>query len=630
MAVNAAVVAVVSVVLFYLALRFYARFLSGRIFCVDNECLTPAHRLNDGVDYVPARTPVLFGHHFASIAGLGPIAGPAIAVIWGWLPAVIWIILGSIFLGAVHDYAALCLSLRHEGSSIGDLTGHILGPRGRILFLIVSFFLMALAMGVFALIVAQLFAKAYPEAVIPVFALMIIAVIMGWAVYRLRVNIPAATVGGLLLMFAGIWYGISHPVSLHKAFLTAQVKAAVAEGLESGELADDARPGAVAAYLADAGLADEAAAVNAAAGRAVKYWIFILLGYALVASVLPVWLLLQPRDYLNSYQLYLGLGGLFVGVLILHPKITAPAINHAAGAPNMIPLLFITVACGAISGFHSLVSSGTTARQLNKASDGVIIAYGGMLTEGLLAIMVVLACVAGVGSYSGFYSDWKTLTGTLGTKLAPFFEGSGKFLSVFGIAPEFGAALMAVVVVGFAMTTLDSGTRLLRYNIEEFADTVGLKRFVKRYVASIIAVLALAAVALWEVPAGVGADGATIYKPAGLILWQIFGTTNQLMAALGLLVVTVYLIKARRPMWYTAIPFAFMLVITGWAMLINILQGWNADDPTKRSWSIVIVGSLLIIVALWLAIESLVTVIRARREDPTEIGPTDTPVDTGA
>ena len=627
---NAAVVAVVSVILFYLALRFYGRFLSGRVFCVDNQCLTPAHRFNDGVDYVPARKPVLFGHHFASIAGLGPIAGPAIAVIWGWLPAVIWIILGAIFMGAVHDYGALCLSLRHEGSSIGDLTGHILGPRGRILFLVVSFFLLALAMGVFALIVAQLFAKVYPEAVIPVFALMLIAVAMGWAVYKFKVNIAAATVGGLLLMFAGIWYGLSHPVSMHKAFLSPLVKAAVAEGIESGELADDSRPGVVAAYLSGAGLSDEASAVNAAGAKAVRYWIFILLAYALVASVLPVWLLLQPRDYLNSYQLYLGLGGLFLGALILHPKITAPAFNTGTGAPPLIPILFITVACGAISGFHSLVSSGTTARQLNKPADGVIIAYGGMLTEGLLAIMVILACVAGVGSYAGFYSDWGVLTGSLGSKIAPFFEGGGKFLGVFGIAPEFGAALLAVVVVGFAMTTLDSGTRLLRYNIEEFADTIRLKRFVKRYIASIIAVLALAAVALWEVPAGVSPDGATVYKPAGLILWTMFGTTNQLMASLALLVVTVYLIKARRPSWYTAVPFAFMLVITGWAMIINILEGWNAEDPAKRAWSVVVVGALLIIVALWLAAESLVTVIRARREEPTEIGPTDTPADTGA
>ena len=216
-------------------------------------------------------------------------------------------------------------------------------------------------------------------------------------------------------------------------------------------------------------------------------------------------------------------------------------------------------------------------------------------------------------SHAVFYANWATLTGSLGAKLAPFFDGAGEFFTVFGISARFGAALIAVVVVGFAMTTLDSGTRLLRYNIEEFADTVGLKKFVHRYISSFLAVAALAAVALWKVPAGTAADGSTIFRPAGIILWQLFGATNQLMACLALLVVTVFLIKFKRPSWYTGIPFAFMLVITCWAMSINILKGWSSGEPEKRSWSIVIVGALLVIVALWLAVEALFTVAKARR-----------------
>ncbi|MCD6404853.1 MAG: carbon starvation protein A [Planctomycetes bacterium] len=618
---NAAVVAVFGVVFYLVAYYFYARYLGRKVFRVQEVGETPAHTLTDGVDYVPARASVLYGHHFASIAGLGPIAGPAIAVIWGWLPATLWILLGCVFLGAVHDFGSLTVSLKHQGRSIGDLTGSILGRRGRVLFLIVIFFLLALAMGVFALIVGQLFAKAYPQAVIPVFGLMIVAVGMGWAVYKLKVGVPVATVVGLGLMFLLIWTGLGHPVCLYKAFLGTDVRREISQAKESGALTDDSRPGTVEKYFEDAGLAGRAGVVKNAADNATTTWIFILLGYALVASILPVWLLLQPRDYLNSYQLYIGLGGLFLGVLILHPKIAAPAVNHAGDLPSMIPLLFITIACGAISGFHSLVSSGTTARQLDKAKSARLIAYGGMLTEGLLALLVVLACTAGVGTdWAGTYSSWGKVTGSLGSKLQPFFTGSGTFLHVFGIPPAYGAALMAVVVVGFAMTTLDTGTRLLRYNIEEFADTVNLKKYFKRYLSSLIAVTALAAVALWKVPAA-GPGGATVYKPAGIILWRIFGTTNQLMAALALLVITVYLIKKRRPSVYTAVPFAFMLVVTSWSMVTNILKGWNADHPELRSWSVVIVGSVLIIVALWLAVESLVTVAKARRAPAPDQAP---------
>jgi len=609
--VNAAFVVVAGVGAFLLAYRFYSKFLADRVFGLDYDRETPAHTRRDGVDFVPARRSILFGHHFASIAGLAPIAGPALAVIWGWLPALVWIVVGTVFLGAVHDFAALAVSLKHEGRSIGDLTGSILGPRGRILFLVVVFFLLALAMGVFALIVGQLFGKVHPEAVIPVFGLMVLALLIGVAVYKFRVSILAATLVGLALMFLLIWVGLDHPMNMYRLFLRPETREAISAGLDSGELAASTQPGAVAAYLSEQGAATMAEEVAAAGESAAGAWIVILLVYALVASVLPVWLLLQPRDYLNSYQLYIGVGALFLGALVTHPKMSAPAYNHLETLPNMIPLLFVTIACGAISGFHSLVSSGTTARQLSSARDARLIAYGGMLTEGTLALLVVAACAAGCGArWSEFYADWGTISGGLASKLQPFFVGAGSFLSGLGVPRGYGASLMAVMVVGFAMTTLDSGTRLLRYNIEEFADTVRLKRYFNRYLASALAVLVLAAVAFWKVPTVAG--GKVSYVPAGLYLWRLFGTTNQMLAALGLLVVSVFLVKIRRPAWYTAVPFAFMLAVTAWSMVAIIGQAWSGDDPRSRAWSIVIVGAVLLLVAVALAVESLLRVLRER------------------
>lgn len=604
---------------FLLAYRFYAKHLGRRVWEVETDAETPAQKFEDGVDFVPTRKSVLFGHHFASIAGLAPVLGPAIAVIWGWLPALVWIVLGTILLGAVHDFSALALSLKHEGRSIGDLTGSILGGRGRVLFLIVVFFLLALAMGVFALIVGQLFATTYPETVIPVFSLMVIAAAMGYCIYKLRLSIIAATVVALGLMFFFIWVGINHPVSAYKLFLSDEVKGEIAAGLESAELASDAKPPAVAAYLRSAGRAETAQAVNAAAASATSMWVLVLLGYALVASVLPVWLLLQPRDYLNSYQLFIGVGGLLLGALILHPKIVAPAVNPVGGLPAIFPILFITVACGAISGFHSVVSSGTTARQLRATTDARPIAYGGMLMEGLLALIVVLACSAGMGAekWGGFYESWKGLTGTLAATLAPFFHGAGTFLGVFGIPRIYGEAIAAVVLVGFAMTTLDSGTRLLRYNIEELADTVKLKRFFNRYLAGLLAVVVLAAVAFLKVPVKTP-GGGVVPRPAGIMLWQLFGTTNQMLACLGLLVATVFLIKKRKPSLYTAIPFAFMLVMTVWAMLINVAKAYSRAKPELRSWPLLVVGTVLIVVTGWLAAEAVATVVRAKRRPAAE------------
>ena len=541
--VNALVVALGSVAAFVVAYLFYGRFLSDKIFRLDPTRTTPAHTFRDGVDYVPTKRIVLFGHHFVSIAGLGPIMGPAIAVIWGWLPALLWVVLGTIFLGAVHDLGALAVSLRHQGRSIGDLTRDIIGNRARILFLLIVFFLLAMAMGVFALVIATLFSEAfYPEAVVPFFLLILTAALIGTLVYRYNVPLGPATLLGLVLMLLGIWVGLKFPVT----------------------------------------------------GVSMTTWIYMLLAYAFVASVLPVWILLQPRDYLNSYKLYIGLAFTFAGLLIYHPPIVAPAVNRAAtDLPPIFPFLFITIACGAISGFHSVVSSGTTVRQLENEGDARAIGFGAMLTEGALATVVIVACTAGVASTEAWHEHYKgwTAASGLGPQLSAFIDGAGVFISHTGVPLDWAKAFIAVVVVAFAMTTLDSATRLLRYNVEELGKSAGLGGLSNRYLAALVAVAAIGYFALMKM------DG----KPAGLTLWQLFGTTNQVLAGLGLLTVSAFLYKTRVPVVYTLMPMAFMMVMTISAMLLKL-----RDFYAERSWPLIVVGAAILGMAVWLCVEAVI------------------------
>jgi carbon starvation protein len=292
---------------------------------------------------------------------------------------------------------------------------------------------------------------------------------------------------------------------------------------------------------------------------------------------------------------------MFLGLFVYNPRIVAPAINaEPSDLPSLFPFLFITIACGAISGFHNLVSSGTTAKQINSERDARFIGYGGMLMEGVLAVLVILASTAGVVSlavWRGHYQSWQLASG-LEPKLNAFISGAGLFLQKLGIPPGFAITFMTVMVVSFAMTTLDSATRLLRYNIEELGKSFKLKFAINRYLASFIAVLAISYFALMKV------DG----KPAGIILWQLFGTTNQLLAGLGLLTVSIFLIKLRRPSIYTLLPMAFMLFMTITAMVLKIADFWSAAEPDKRSWPLLIVGSLILVMALWLLVEALISI----------------------
>ena len=634
---NSLTIAIVTGLGYLAAYRLYGRYISRRVLGLDPNRRTPAHERRDGIDYVPTHPAVLFGHHFASIAGLGPIVGPAIAVFWGWLPALLWCVFGSIFIGAVHDLTTLYISLRHRGRTIGDLTGDIIGPRARVLFLIIIFFLLALAMGVFALLMAKLFVNLSPQAVIPTFSLILIAVVIGLAVYKLGWRLGRVTLLGLILMFAFLVIGLEVPVPLYNAFVGDQVKQfADTTGDPAFPRvygAPATRAGPTARYFEDrqdqhrefAAYADD---VRQAENAARKTWTYTLLIYAFVASVLPVWLLLQPRDYINSYQLYIALGLMLLGLVVWHPPIVVEPLRSGeavANADPIWPFLFITVACGAVSGFHNLVSSGTTARQIRSEGDAPVIGYAAMLTESFLAVLVILACVAGLGreGFASFYDDWQTAS-TSG--LGAFLQGAGMVISQpfqwlagpLGTTREavviFCESFIAVVVVSFAMTTLDSGTRLLRFNVEAIGKVVHLPPLRNRYVASLIAVAAIGFFALLKLGG----------KPVGLALWQLFGTTNQLLAAIGLLVVSVYLFSQGKPIVYTVLPLIGMLFMVLWAMsrkLVSFYQGWKANGDLGYA-SLFFVGLVLLVLTVWLVIEGVGAFARWHRVRKTDrIGP---------
>jgi len=552
------------VILLALAYRWYGRWLATRVFPLDDSEPTPAHTMRDGRDFVPAPPLVVFGHHFASIAGLGPLLGPAIAVIWGWVPALLWIVLGCIFVGAVHDLGCMYSSLRNRARSVADLAYDVAGARARVLFLLFSIFALALAMGVFVINIANLFAPGeggaegghVPEAVLPSVALIAIALAVGVLFYRYRVSLAKLTLPALLASLLFVWLGVQYPIT--HLF-----------GLE----------------------------------LSAPLWTYLLLGYALVATLLPVWVLLQPRDYLNSFQLFLGMGLLLIGAVVGGFTLSAPAFNPApAGAPPMFPLLFITIACGAVSGFHSLVASGTTVRQLDRQSHALPIGYGGMLTEGLLATLALLAVAAGLGAeWQSRYPDWLTAGKSA---LANFVHGAGALVSAVGVPLALAKVFVATVAVGFALTTLDTGARLIRYNLQELGRAWRITPLVNPTLSTLLAVGLIGFFALLKAPDPVTGE----LKSVGALLWQLFGASNQLLAALSLLVVSLYLRSLGRPTLYTLLPMCLMLVATLTALVIG-MQGFAAKGNTL----LLGVSAVIFALAVWLVGEAIVAWRRGTR-----------------
>lgn len=545
------IVAVI-IVIYLLAYKFYGSFIEKNVFKADNNNQTPAHLLNDGEDFVPTRKTILFGHHFASIAGVAPIIGPCIAVYWGWLPAIIWVVLGNIFMGAVHDMAVLFLSVRNSAQSIVEVAASkvmngFFDKKARYGLLFITVFLLWVVNAAFTVVIARLFVR-YPASVIPTVFASFLAVIMGFLLYKFKIHALVPSLISLLLLYVSIPVGVMYPVNLQNI-------------------------------------------LSISTDQSLAVWIVVLLIYAYVASVLPVWVLLQPRDYINSHQIVVGLGILIFGVFTTKPEVVAPAINFDADK-SWFPFLFITVACGAISGAHGLISAGTTSKQIAKETDIRPIAYGSMLLEGFLAILAVVAASAGFKSnadWSEHYHSWHSASVH---GLDAFINGSVSFLHILQLPEELLAAFIAVIIISFASTSLDTLFRIQRYVLAESSDLLKTKFFHNRYSGSLLGLVIVTLMIFSE-----GLMTLDFSKLNGaFVLWPLFGTANQLLAALALLVVSVYLIYRKGNYWFTLVPALIMIALTFYAVVNSMLVFFQEANYLLFIFSILILISQVFVV----------------------------------
>ncbi len=721
---------------FIFAYHTYGRWLGHRIFALSAKAVCPSHRLCDNADYVPTKKAIVFGHHFTSIAGTGPIVGPAIAVMWGWLPALIWVVLGSVFIGAVHDLGALVVSLRHNGQTIGDVAGQVLNKRVRLLFLLILFLGLTIVLAIFGLVIATVF-RQYPASIFPCTVQIPIAVAIGVWLHKRGANLLWPSLIALAVMYLTVVIGDEN-FSTDWPVLTPLMR-----GL----------------HAANAWMASWS---NMA-------WVIALLIYSYVASVLPVWLLLQPRDYINSLQLLSAMGLIVVGLVVAAAiggappvegaarqplEIVAPMWNpNPAGAPMIFPFLFITVACGAVSGFHCLVSSGTSSKQIDNEPDARLVGYGSMLTEAFLATLVIIACVAGLGlgiqhtqydvssnlgvlittdmvlfgqdAFDARYESWSG-AGGLASTVGAFVDGAANLLRAAGTPVGVAVALMGVLVASFAGTTMDTACRLQRYVVQELAATFLPRRDVSacpkcgytlwqrsgasvdragasswsdsqdahssapdvrasvatggasreaasgevrcpecgevvtpeqieragesmlpaafsainpaywltnKHGATIFAIIIAAALAalpvsdvapgFWStfLSGGIGEAWTWLTTNGGrggIILWPLFGATNQLLAGLSFIVITLYLWRRRKPLWFLIVPMIFMLIMPLWAMGWQVFVG-SADSPRwlmpsvgATNWTLALIGIASIAIEIWMIVEALLVWPRVR------------------
>ena len=585
-------IALGSFILYIVAYNTYGKFLGKKIFQLDAKNEVPSITQRDGIDYVPTKKNIIFGHHFTSIAGTGPIVGPALAVIWGWLPALLWVIFGSILIGAVHDFGSLIVSIRNRGQTVGDVAGRVLAPRARLLFLSILFMALTIVLAIFGLVIASVF-RMYPSAIFPCIIQIPIAITIGVLINKRGSNMLLPCILALLSMYLSVYFGNSGLLNSFNLLLSEW---------------------------------------------SIITWVIVLLIYCYIASVLPVWTLLQPRDFINSLQLLSSIGLVMLGLIVAgifggQPttsdartslEIIAPVArvgqNSPEGAPWIFPFLFITIACGAISGFHCLVSSGTTSKQISSEKDAQFIGFGSMLTEGFLAVLVILACVAGLGlgtefngktlvgqdAYMARYESWGGAKG-LGAKIGAFVDGAANFLKSLGLSSEFAIALMGVFVASFAATTLDTACRLQRYVIQELASTMGTKKnpfrlFQNKHAATILAVVLAFSVAATPAP---GADWSMQNAgKGGLNLWPLFGATNQLLAGLAFLVILFWMRRRKISLWFILIPAVFMLLLPGMAMSIELFKDGGWID--KKNYLLVTFGIATLTLELWMIIEAII------------------------
>ncbi len=539
----------------------YSRFIADKIYKLDPDFRTPAHEFEDGVDFVPTNRFVLWGHHFTSVAGAAPIVGPAIAVIWGWLPAFLWVVLGTIFFAGVHDSGAIWASVRNRAKSVGSLTGEVVGGRARSVFMIVIFLVLLMVNAVFGVVIAKLLIN-NPGAVVPVWGAIAVALVIGQLIYRRKIGLGLVSVVGVAALYALIYIGPSVPVTLPES----------TAGLSANAL-----------------------------------WILLLFGYAAIASLLPVWVLLQPRDYINGLQLFVGLILLYGAVIIASPTVVAPMINFGVpeGTPSMLPLLFVTIACGAISGFHGLVASGTTSKQLDKETDARFVGYFGAVGEGALALAAIIAATAGFASLS----DWQAVYTSFGQGSLTAFVDGGAFILAAGTGMEatVAATLLTVMAALFAGTTMDTGLRLQRYIFQEWGEIYNIGWMRKALPATLLSVASCLILAFG---AG-GADGS-----GGLLIWPLFGTTNQLLAGLTLLVITVMLVRRGRPTFYTLGPLVFLLVMTLAALLMQL-----RDFYQKENWFLLGLDLVVLVAAVLVTLECVAALRRAKGAANDETAP---------
>ena len=555
---NAIALMLVGLGAFALGYVFYSRFIGEKIYRLDPNFRTPAHEFEDGVDHVPTNKLVLWGHHFTSVAGAAPIVGPAIAVIWGWLPAFLWVVLGTVFFAGVHDFGALWASIRNQGKSIGTLTGTVIGARARNLFLVVIFLLLLMVNAAFAVVIAKLLVST-PTAVIPTWGAILVALVIGQAIYRYKMGLTWPSIIGVIVLYALILLGNSVPITLPDNVL----------GLSPAET-----------------------------------WIVLLFAYAGVASVLPVWMLLQPRDYINGLQLFVGLGLLYLAVLIAAPPVVAPAFNSnlPANTPSIVPLLFVTIACGAISGFHGLVASGTTSKQLDKETDARFVGYFGSVGEGMLALAAIICTTAGFATLV----DWEAMYSQYGGgSVVAFVQGGDAILVAgLGMPEQLGATMLATMAILFAATTMDTGLRLQRYVVQEAGELAGFR--LGTVAGTLVALAFCLALAF-----GAGGEGA-----GGMVIWPLFGTTNQLLAGLTLAIISAMLIKLGRPIRYTVVPLVFLLFMTVYALFVQLGQFYR-----EQNWLLLVMDVVILGAALWVALEAIVVIRRGGARQPAEVGP---------
>lgn len=491
---NSVVLILLAIVIFVVAYLTYGRYLA-KTWGIDPSRKTPAHELEDGVDYCPAKTPVLMGHHFSSIAGAGPINGPIQAAFFGWLPCFLWIIIGGIFFGAVQDFGSIFVSIRHEGKSLGEVIEENIGRKSRVLFTVFAWLVLLLVIAAFADIVANSFTGSDANGSVATASILfiVLAIGFGFAVYRKNAPMVVASVVGVLLLAACVAIGLAFPITLPKTF-----------------------------------------------------WIIFVFVYVMVASVTPVWILLQPRDYLSSFLLYFMIVAAIIGIFVAHPTITIPAfIGFKVGNSYLFPVLFITIACGAISGFHSLIGSGTTSKQLDNEKDALIVGYGSMLIECVLAVisLIAVATLTTDGQFAA--AGYASPTVVFATAISGFFATIG--LSETAVNATF--TIIALAVSCFCLTSLDTATRLGRFMFQElFADSETGKKLKldNMYVATVITAL----------------FGFILCLAGYAKVWPLFGACNQLVAVPAFLAIGTYLKKQHRNNKMLYFPIVFMSVAT--------------------------------------------------------------------